>query len=362
MKTKRLRKWGVSALLLALAALGLNPLRAQDTIWAYPRSNYLYDCYINEKYSVGYGRAPIMGSNGGGVVAKRVNENQDTVRVVGIAAAMLSKMDYASGGRPPEDSSSRWFMEYHYDTYDTTYNNCFEYLCLYEHVGDSMRVIDSVMVHRQNDSPAYIARALGDYCMESYPHERETYFFLYEKYFESPITLTDSFYVGVTQHTHGGYVDAGGGVWQYRTIPFHLLHLMYYADPTAPRPEAKAHMMVRQDGSHRWRFYCNGASIHQEGFYFIFPIVAADSGEVSIETVERMTDLYPNPAADRVTLASSFGISGVSVYNTAGTLVLERQGLAGTMHTLDISALPTGAYLLHLRTPVGTAVKKLLVR
>ncbi len=202
MKTSRLRKWGVSALLLALAALGLNPLRAQDTIWAYPRSNYLYDCYINEKYPTASWNAPIV-NGGGGAVAKRVNMACDTVRVVGIAAAMLSRMDYESGGRPPEDSSSIWFMEYHYNTYDTTYSNCFEYLCLYEHVGDSMRVIDSVMVHRQNDSPAYIARALGDYCMESYPHERETYFFLYEKYFESPITLTDSFYVGVTQHTHG---------------------------------------------------------------------------------------------------------------------------------------------------------------
>ena len=360
MKTKLLRKH-ISIFIAICIVHGLNLIKAQDTVWSYPRSNYLYDCFIDEKFPVGYALAPNCGY-GGGAVAKRVNVACDTVRVVGIAAAMISKMDYVSGGLPPEDSSSRWFMEYHYNTYDTTYNNCFEYLCLYEHVGDSMRVIDSVMVHRQNDSPAYIARALGDYCMESYPHERETYFFLYEKYFESPITLTDSFYVGVTQHTHGGYVDAGGGVWQYRTIPFRLLHLMYYSNPSAPRPEAKAHLVVMSETTRSWRFYCNGASNHQRGFYFIFPIVAADSGEVSIETVERMTDLYPNPAADRVTLASSFGISGVSVYNTAGTLVLERQGLAGTMHTLDISALPTGAYLLHLRTPVGTAVKKLLVR
>ncbi len=361
MKTSRLRKWRVSALLLALAALGLNPLRAQDTIWAYPRSNYLYDCYINEKYPTASWNAPIV-NGGGGAVAKRVNMACDTVRVVGIAAAMHSRMDYCSEGRPPEDSSSIWFMEYHYNTYDTTYNNCFEYLCLYEHVGDSMRVIDSVMVHRQNDIPTCVIKPLGNYDLGALPHDREIYYYLYEKYFESPITLTDSFYVGVTQYTSSGYVDAAGGVWQYRTIPLYLLNQQYRDMLSTPRVEVRAHQSFdSRDGTRRWRFYYYG-STQQQGFYFIFPIVAADSGEVSIETVERMTELYPNPAADRVTLASSFGISGVSVYNTAGTLVLERLGLAGTMYTLDISALPAGAYLLHLRTPVGTAVKKLLVR
>ncbi len=343
----------------------LSNLCAQDTIWSRPRSNYIYDCFVDEKYSVICNTAPHVGGWGSGAIAKRVIIEQDTVKVVGVAAALATRMDICSDGQPPvweEDVNEEWYRDFHENTYDPSYNNCYEHLCIYAHEGDSLRVIDSVRVHRLLDTASHIVRPIG-YNIGWGDIQRENCFYLYEKYFDSALTLTDSFYVGMTQYTFAKYYDIAGDFWEYRTIPFMLLHLLY-RDNSAPRPEVKAHQTLHwRDSTRTWRFYYNGSSLHQKGFYFIFPILETEVGEeVSIETLEQLTEVFPNPASGQVTVASSFGLQGVSVYNAAGIQVLEQHGLAGTMHSIDISALPPGHYILHLRTPAGTATKKLVVR
>ncbi|MBP5528373.1 MAG: T9SS type A sorting domain-containing protein [Bacteroidales bacterium] len=40
---------------------------------------------------------------------------------------------------------------------------------------------------------------------------------------------------------------------------------------------------------------------------------------------------------------------------------LRREQVTGTTHSLDVSALPTGVYLLKLTTPQGVATLRLLV-
>ena len=74
-----------------------------------------------------------------------------------------------------------------------------------------------------------------------------------------------------------------------------------------------------------------------------------------------LTYVMPNPASGQVTIASSFGLRSVDIYSMTGTLVT-RQDLSGYAQQMDISALPSGTYLLVISTPAGQVTKKLMVQ
>ena len=74
-----------------------------------------------------------------------------------------------------------------------------------------------------------------------------------------------------------------------------------------------------------------------------------------------LTYVMPNPAAGQVTIVSSFGLRSVDIYSMTGTLVM-RQDLSGYAQQMDISALPSGTYLLVISTPAGQVTKKLMVQ
>ncbi|MBR0169237.1 MAG: T9SS type A sorting domain-containing protein, partial [Bacteroidales bacterium] len=85
---------------------------------------------------------------------------------------------------------------------------------------------------------------------------------------------------------------------------------------------------------------------------------------VAINTVrllERYVSVMPNPATERVQVLSSFGLSRVEVFNAAGRKVMDLKA-EGMKATLDVSKLPSGAYLLRIHTPQGVTTKKLVVR
>ena len=69
----------------------------------------------------------------------------------------------------------------------------------------------------------------------------------------------------------------------------------------------------------------------------------------------------PNPAMGSAEVLSSFGLSRVEVFNAAGRKVMDRK-TEGLKATLDVSKLPSGAYLLRIHTPQGMTTKKLVVR
>ena len=94
--------------------------------------------------------------------------------------------------------------------------------------------------------------------------------------------------------------------------------------------------------------------------------VAQENGINEISDISQtliVSDLYPNPTSGEVTVAVEGEVQDVAVYNAAGQAV----GGWGTLSkapgrvTLDVGALPEGAYVVKVRTPAGTAVKKLLV-
>lgn len=83
-------------------------------------------------------------------------------------------------------------------------------------------------------------------------------------------------------------------------------------------------------------------------------------GVGNVQTVERFVALQPNPASERVQVASSEGLNHVEVFNTAGVKVMDLPA-SGLSLTLNIDALPEDTYLVRVATPVGNVTKKLVV-
>ena len=81
-----------------------------------------------------------------------------------------------------------------------------------------------------------------------------------------------------------------------------------------------------------------------------------------IETVAgRYTYLMPNPASEAVTVASSFRIGEVELYDLNGKRLI-CQKVDGLQTALDISSLTSGTYIVRVTTNNGTAYKKLVVK
>ena len=73
------------------------------------------------------------------------------------------------------------------------------------------------------------------------------------------------------------------------------------------------------------------------------------------------TYLVPNPASDRLTITSSFGITRVEVYNLSGILVYsEPAGFSN--HSIDLGGWAAGQYIVMVHTPHGVTAKRLVVR
>ena len=115
-----------------------------------------------------------------------------------------------------------------------------------------------------------------------------------------------------------------------------------------------------------WHYYPND----DWGCIFIFPILTPldstshagnDTTHAGISEVQdRLVGVMPNPATKEVKVVSSFGLRHIDAYDAAGRRVLSRDAQGLQTH-LDVGAWPRGAYTLHILTPAGTTVKKLLV-
>ena len=73
-------------------------------------------------------------------------------------------------------------------------------------------------------------------------------------------------------------------------------------------------------------------------------------------------NLYPNPATNIVNITNNeqMRIKEIEIYDTAGKLIDTQTFNDQTQIQLNISALSSGTYLLHLKTDEGIAVKKLV--
>ncbi|MEI6124371.1 MAG: T9SS type A sorting domain-containing protein [Bacteroidota bacterium] len=91
-----------------------------------------------------------------------------------------------------------------------------------------------------------------------------------------------------------------------------------------------------------------------------FDNIAINGNDVGIHELNTGTDqvsVYPNPAKDKLTIATNSNIKqSLEIYNMAGQSVYTSDLLANT--TIDISGFPTGVYIIKLNSDNETLVKK----
>jgi hypothetical protein len=73
--------------------------------------------------------------------------------------------------------------------------------------------------------------------------------------------------------------------------------------------------------------------------------------------------IYPNPASSTIYLSGADALTGVNIYDMAGRQVMNIAiDKTASQHSINISSLTKGMYLVHCTTATGTTVKKLVVQ
>ena len=80
------------------------------------------------------------------------------------------------------------------------------------------------------------------------------------------------------------------------------------------------------------------------------------------ETETKNAAVYPNPAADYVTVSASGAIRRITVIDLSGSVQLSVAGNSDTRQTVDISRLTAGHYLVRIATAQNTITHKLIVQ
>ena len=358
-------------------------LWAQDTAW-FSLGNYYYNCWVEDSIYLDHERCFMFGPQvpspipWGGEFAKQfIVEEADTLQVYGIAAALTTRLDWEGG--IPTDPSSFWWDDYYHHISDKSLNDCYEYLRIYKPSSDSLVWLDQVRIHRLVDTPVYCFNAGQYLCQSDYP---DSYIPVYEQYFDSAISVTDTFFVGMTQHTwQEEYTDDKGGRWRWKQMGLEIVS--FYLRPEEQFPGLNMIRTITSDSNSVWT---TNAPWSNPYYRLIFPIltpapdttfnpidttdnpidttVGPDStltGIGKVDMVGRYVSVNPNPAGDRATVVSSFGLTAIEAYDPQGRQLYTAPA-TGLKAELDVSAWPRGTVLLHIHTPAGTTVKTLLLR
>ena len=328
---------------------------AQDTLPDVRTENYFYNALPDYKRDVYPGTATISGAKCGIMTKEYTLPDKNPITVYGVAACMVTIFDFV---RDWPDATAEeweeWWSQVFEDYRDTSLDYAFEYLGLYLRDADSLVVQQEKMVHKKFDEPAYYVSSGFNYSLiENFVYP------MYEKYFDSAITVQDTFYMGATQFSLDPWVVSdhiglslltltGSGVYD--------IHEYYVYKSCFPNPE-------------RWVWPPRN-QMGQE-YRMIFPILTPEpeetgdttgvTGVTAADMVSRYVTVQPNPATEEARVLSSFGIEGVEVFDAEGRRVAELRG-EGLEARIDVRGWAAGSYLLRVATPLGTATKKLLVR
>ena len=338
---------------------------AQDTI-----SSYYFDssyfCSVRpdpEQYEFLVKSSPYGDSVQWPYVAKHFY-TPDTLTIYGLAVAYLC----VDGVTPWEET-----------VYDTSWDNAYEYFSLYrDAVGvDSLVCIsDSLKIHARNTPIAYFQNFRCEH------GHTNLYPAFYEKLFDSAYRVQGRFYVAKTNRSYTDrYYDSVSHRWydlEKRCVALAEVVIrdrktpgVYLFDSVTSKCFFEGYVdsfdgMYYPDTT-EWRTTLNSTS-----HMLMFPIVdttggvgyGPDTNGVAVNeasAANRFVVLTPNPAKGRVRVVATCGLSHLTVYSPTGEAVLEKE-LSGTETALDIAGWAVGGYVVHVTTPLGTAVKKLLVR
>ena len=370
--------------LLALLASFGGSLQAQDTVWQRPAplNNYFNNTWIDTTNRY------VCGEEWWWVdqIIARQFITEDTLQVYGIAAMMVDEYFVVRPWLTDAEIQAELRIRY---SEDPTFDNCEESLLLFQYRGDGSPLMqqlgDSLPVHYLHTTPTHYMMSnrtpLGSYT-DTMPKP------VYERYFSTPQTVHDTFFAGYTQG-HWGY-DKKDSVWYEKRPSFYCLGFDHTCEGALYLSYKETVALYREEAPNSthtwWTFERDGVGLA----HYIFPILTpeppidtthvdpgdtthvdpgdtthVDPGDtVAIRMPEyfgRYVSVSPNPATGSAEVLSSFGMSRVEVFNAAGRKVMDLKA-EGLKATLDVSKLPSGAYLLRIHTPQGMTTKKLVVR
>ena len=355
----------MAALLMMVSVVG----KTQDTVWitdmrsfsqymmspSWPSFPEAFDTDDNWKKYCG-----TVGTYGYHIEQTDANAiymfSDDTITVYGVASALtnLTKcLDFAS------------FPEY-VDLGDTSTENAYTWLMLYEAESDSLRqLVDTapMYVHTRQQPQYYLQ---FDLWQTGYTERRVPTVSMYERFFPTPVDVVDSFYVGFVhrkkEHTLGEYADMrtnylSAGIYKDTLQE----QVAFYSNWSYT--DSYSGTILTMNGWGYGKMPCGSHLL-------VFPIIAppdTTSGSTDstlviqpTDLVYRYTNVAPNPANDKVRVSSSFGITAIEAFNASGANVY-RGEFDGMVASIDVSAWPRGTYLLRITTRNGTTVKKLVV-
>lgn len=144
---------------------------------------------------------------------------------------------------------------------------------------------------------------------------------------------------------------------------------------TATNQEDSIALMYRKDASDDWALFpyytkTMGNLTDKNGTLKIdslllgeYTIAFLKNGSSGIQENENENSIvvYPNPSNGQFTVRSSeFRIQSLEIYNTLGEIIYQKT-LNSKLGTLNLN-LPSAIYFLHVKTPVGVAVKKMVIQ
>lgn len=259
------------------------------------------------------------------------------------------------------------------DILDTTYDQCFEYFRFYKKTASNglyaeFEMMKEGMVHVLDSNViGYFDCGNSTYEYNGAPiTPYKRYIPIRAIYFDEPIFVSDTFYIGMTNYN-----------WSYppkkcRTWYFHHMSLSYESTSMLQRSFYRQSMTGNTWKEDNPYYDIDDSTILLNFAYtYIFPLLDSvpmypsplvTGGEMAgapVLTVENFVSVAPNPATESATIASSFPLEAVELYDLGGSLLL-RQPCSGLSLSLDLRPFPSGTYILKAETRNGTATKKLI--
>ncbi len=352
-------------LILAMAMSLAATSQAQDTISSKgPKSNYLvmHDWWWKADSIWGYGN---INTSFGGDMA-RLFYSKDTLTVYGIAAALITGDYYARAtGTYPESV---------YMPIDTTHDLT-ESLRLYEY-----DAAGNTLIQVGEDLPVNAMRTPITYYQQMTQMslgrigEMTPAFPVYERYFNEPQVVTDTFYAGLTQK-NSRLEGSQEATWNFVVVGLSANNHGFLM-PTMSVAQQQWERLA--DGTDGWKWaFAENRNFHD---WFLFPILTPEHNDTTgVDTtqtdttgrgdtqgverhdmMERMVAVTPNPAKTQVKVACGMGLTLVEVFDASGKQVLSEKA-SGMVHRLDVAGWPQGVYAVVVHTPLGKVTKKLLV-
>lgn len=244
----------------------------------------------------------------------------------------------------------------------------YEFVRLYLKQADTLQVIRQAKCHLRD--PYYIFSVTPDNIGYSWLDPPDKFCRVIESYFDTPVVVIDSFFVGKTSRMielfwENPWVNGGPPDTNYRYMWQSLIGFSLYQPTDCPPQNV---IMICRDSINRreWLSW----SVEQD-YAIIFPILTPKppqpepgSGPVGAEkpdTQSGFVTLSPNPASKEVEVRSSNGMSCLEVYDAGGHKLAELQA-NGNSATIEVHGWPSGVYIVHVHTPLGKVAKKLHIR